>query len=95
MAEDTNRQFEDRLRSFVSERTEDGDTTMLINKGEVEEIGDELGMTSVQASTQFFALRGSVWDVESMDFSSIDSDESGKFPPPRNWSAINDVYLVT
>ncbi len=94
MAEDPNRQFEERLRSLVSEKTAGGETTGLINKIEIEQIGDELGMTSAQANTQFFALRGSVWDVQNMSNSLIDSDESRALPPPRNWLGINDVYLV-
>jgi hypothetical protein len=94
MAEDPNRQFEERLRTLVSEKTGGGETRTLINKIEVEQIGDELGMTPAQASTQFFALKGSVWDVESMDFSKISSEEVRALPPPRNWSAINDIYLV-
>jgi hypothetical protein len=62
---------------------------------EVEQIGEELGMSSAEANTQFFTLRGSVWDVQNMDNSLIPSDESGALPPPRNWLGINDVYLVT
>ena len=48
-----------------------------------------------EANTQFFTLRGSVWDVQNVDNSLITSDESGALPPPRNWLGINDVYLVT
>ncbi len=95
MTEDPYRQFEERLRSLVSEKTDGGESTGLINKNEIEQIGDELGMTSAQASTQFFVLRGSVWDVQSMQYSMIDSEESRALPPPRNWLGINDVYLVT
>jgi hypothetical protein len=74
MTEDANRQFEERLGSLISEKTDGGETTGLINKIEIEHIGEELGMTSTQANTQFFALQGSVWDVQNMDNSLIDSD---------------------
>jgi hypothetical protein len=94
MADDTQERFEQRLRSFISEKTNGGETTTLINKGEIEKIGDELGLTPAQVSAQFFTLRGTVWDVESMAYSRIDSDETGALPPPRNWLGINDVYLV-
>jgi VIT1/CCC1 family predicted Fe2+/Mn2+ transporter len=95
MAEDVNRQFEERLRSLISQKTDGGETTGLVNKIEVEQIGEELGMTSAEANTNFFTLKGSVWDVQNMDNSLIDSDESRALPPPRNWLGINDVYLVT
>jgi hypothetical protein len=95
MDDDTARRFEAQLRSLISEGTDGGETTTLINKIEIEQIGDELGMTSAQSNTQFFALKGFVWDVQNMNNSLIDSDESRALPPPRNWLGINDVYLVT
>lgn len=95
MADNAQESFEQRLGSLLSKKTEGGETTTLINKHEVEEIGGELGMSSAQASTQFFALQGFVWDVADMNYSLIDSSESRGLPPPRNWLAINDIYLVT
>lgn len=92
--DDEARKFEERLRSLISERTDGGEDTMLINRGEVEEIGEALNIRPRQSCSQFFALRGFVWDVADMEYSLIDSNESRGLPPPRNWAAINDVYLV-
>lgn len=94
MDDDTARKFEERLRSLISEETDGGEETMLIDRGRIEEIGEGLGIRPRQACTQFFALRGFVWDVANMDHSLIGSEESRGLPPPRNWLAINDVYLV-
>jgi hypothetical protein len=94
MADDTDERFEEQLRSLISEETEGGETTMFINRSQVEDIGKGLDMSPRQACTQFFALQGFVWDVVDMDYSMIDSSESRALPPPRNWDAINDVYLA-
>jgi hypothetical protein len=94
MADDTLERFEEQLRSLLSEKSEDGETTMLINRSEVEKIGQSLDMKPRQACTQFFALKGFVWDVVDMNYSMIDTSESRALPPPRNWDAINDVYLA-
>lgn len=67
----------------------------MINKIEVEQIGEQVSMSSAEANTNFFALRGSVWDVRNMDSSLIDSDESRALPSPRDWLGINDDYLVS
>jgi hypothetical protein len=95
MAGDDRESFEQRLRSLISDKTEGGESTALINKIEIEQIGEELGMSSAQANEQFFTLQGRVWDVQSMQYSMIDSEESRALPPPRNWLGINDVYLIT
>lgn len=94
MDDDPGRKFEAQLRSFISEKTDGGEDTMLINRSDVEEIGEGVDIRPRQACTQFFALRGFVWDVADMGHSMIDSSESRALPPPRNWLAINDVYLV-
>ena len=52
-------------------------------------------MAPRDACAEFFALRGSVWDVVDLEGSTIHSSESSALPPPRNWFAINDIYLIT
>jgi hypothetical protein len=56
-------EFEERLKSLVSDRTDGGEDTMVINRSEVEEIREGLEIRPRQACAQFFALRGLVWDV--------------------------------
>lgn len=89
---DTQEQFEQRIRSLISAKTCGGETTTDVHRLEVEQIGEELGISPRQACQQFFTLKGLVWDVEDMEFSLISADESGGLPPPRNWLGINDIY---
>lgn len=90
------RRFEEGLRNLLSERTDGGATTTHINRREVERIGESSGMSSLEACRQFFAFRGSMWEVNtgSLAMSTINSEESGALPPPRNWLGINDIYLI-
>lgn len=90
---DTQEQFKQRIRSLISAKTGGGETTTDVQRVEVEQIGEELGISPRQACEQFFALQRFVWDVADMDFSLILSDESGELPPSRNWLGINDVYI--
>lgn len=90
MNSDSAQRFEAQIRSLVSEDTGGGETTPDVSRRQVE----ELGMSLREACTQFFALRGSVWDVVDLHSSTIHSDESSALPPPRNWFGINDIYLV-
>ena len=62
-------EFEERLKSLVSDRTDGGEDTMVINRSEVEEIGEGLEIWPRQACAQFFALRGFVWDVAALSYS--------------------------
>lgn len=88
--------FEEQIGSLLYKRTNGGETTTDISRKQVEDIGQELGMTPGDACTQFFTIRGSVWEVNSngLHDSTIHSEESSSLPPPRNWLGINDIYLI-
>jgi hypothetical protein len=70
--------------------------TGVVHRRKVEEIGTNLGMSKVAACEQFFALRGSLWDVYtgSMAFSTAESAETNRLEPARRWLAINDVIVL-
>jgi hypothetical protein len=95
VADEARQRFEEQIRSLISERRDGGESTTHIDRIRVEEIGKELGMAPRDACVEFFALRGSGWDVVDLEGSTIYSSESSALPPPRNWLAINDIYLIT
>jgi hypothetical protein len=55
-----------------------------------------LGKRSDEARHEFLALHGTLWTTRTgnMEASRITSDESRAYPPPRNWSAFDDVVLM-
>ena len=102
MVNDTRRSFMEAVRNLIAGRT--GGRTARVHRGEIERLGKDLGMAPEEACRQFLALRGTVWGVatgsiaESMvkgqNYSDPCSEESEPLPPPRNWLAITDVYLI-
>lgn len=67
-----------------------------MNRDEVEDVGASLGMKSDEACQEFLALYDKLWTSRagSLAASKVETDESKTYPPPRNWSAFDDVVLA-
>jgi hypothetical protein len=87
--------FSEEIRWLIQRNTRFGGTGV-VQRGSVEEIGANLGMSKVAACEQFLALQGSLWDVYtgSMAFSTAKSTETNRLEPARRWLTINDVMVL-
>jgi hypothetical protein len=87
--------FSEEIRWLIHRNTRFGGTGV-VQRGKVEEIGTNLGMSKVAACEQFLALQGNLWDVYtgSMAFSTAAPTETNRLELARRWSTISDVIVL-
>ncbi len=87
--------FRQQLRHLIAEKLT-GSASATVSRQEIEDVGSSLGMKSDEACQEFLALHGTLWTTRagSMAASRVETDESRAYPPPRNWSAFEDVVLL-
>lgn len=87
--------FREQVRHLIAEKLT-GSTSGTVSRREVEDIGASLGMKSDEACQEFLALHDTLWTTRTGDISAsrVETDESRAYPPPRNWSAFEDVVFA-
>ena len=95
MVDDARRRFRDRIRSLIAGGPEGGLAGTEVHRGDVEAIGESLGMSPDEACGEFLALKGDLWEFGpggSFTTHTAHSAEDG--PYPRNWSALKNVVVL-
>ena len=94
LVNDTRRSFMEAVRNLIAGRR--GGRTVRVHRGEMEWLGKDLGLAPEVACRPILALHGTVGGVAtgSIAESMVSYEESGQLPPPRNWLAITNVYLI-
>lgn len=87
--------FRERVRDLIARRFAGG-APVTMSRQDVEDVGASLGMKSDESCQEFLALHGTLWTTRtgSMAVSKVETDESRAYPPPRNWSAFENVVLL-
>ena len=88
-------EFRERVRDLIARKSAGG-APATVSRQDVEDMGAALGMKSNEACQEFLALHGTLWTTRagSMVASRVETDESRAYPPPRNWTAFEDVVLT-
>ncbi len=84
--------FREEIWKFLQKKTRRGPAEIL--RAEVEVIGASLGLSEEEACLEFLGLRGSLWDLRSGDLFASTIPSARREPPPRDWFALTDVYLL-